>query len=139
MTGDNENFVVWDDAFSVDFELIDNQHKELVRMTNMLFEGCKKGSTAADVAFMKTIRDAVEYAQTHFYTEEKYMKMTEYPELDIHKEEHRSFVVSVVQAVKDFEGRKTAPMALAQFLKQWLLNHIAQSDKKYSPYLAKLK
>ena len=134
----SENCIAWDDAFSVNFELIDNQHKELVRMTNMLFEGCKMGSTAADVVFMKTIRNAVEYAQTHFYTEEKYMKQSNFPELDAHVAEHNKFVSTVVQAVKDFEESNSDPLALANFLKQWLLDHIAKSDKKYEPYIAAL-
>ncbi|MDR0447208.1 MAG: bacteriohemerythrin [Treponema sp.] len=134
----DEDSVFWDDAFSVNFELIDNQHKELVRMTNTLFMGCKAGSTAADVAFMKTIRSAVEYAQTHFYTEEKHMQLANYPDLEAHKGEHSTFVSTVVKAVKEFEEGNSEPIALARFLKQWLLNHIAKSDKKYAPYLAKL-
>jgi hemerythrin len=132
----SEHFVTWDDSFSVNFELIDNQHKELVKMTNILFAGCEKGSTAADVAFMGTIRKAVEYAQTHLNKKEKYMKLANYPDLDKHKQEHVDFVGTVVKAVKEFEDGKSEPLALALFLKEWLLNHIAQSDKKYSPYLA---
>jgi hemerythrin len=134
-----EDSVCWSDDYSVDFELIDNQHKELVRMTNVLFEGCKKGSTAADVVFVKTIRAAVEYAQTHFYTEEKYMKAAGYPDLTAHQEEHDSFVKTVIEAVKNFEEGSTQPIELARFLKKWLLTHIALSDKKYEPYLANFK
>jgi hemerythrin len=104
-------------------------------MTSALFEGCEKGNGAMDAAFRRTIRGAVEYAQTHFYTEEKYMKQTNYPDLAVHKEEHDSFVKSVVQALRDFEDGKSEPLALARFLKNWLLTHIAESDKKYGPYL----
>ena len=135
----DEDSVFWSDDYSVNFELIDNQHKELVRMTNALFEGCKKGRTAADVAFIQTIRGAVEYAQTHFFTEEKYMKTTNYPDFTEHKQEHDSFVVTVVDAVKNFEEGKSEPIALARFLKKWLLTHIAESDKRYAPYLEAIK
>lgn len=131
----DEDSVVWSDDYSVNFEVIDNQHKELVRMTNVLFDGCKKGHTAADVAFIQTIRGAVEYAQTHFYTEEKYMKTANYPDLAIHKKEHDLFVAEVVKAVDNFEDGNSEPILLARFLKNWLLTHIARSDKKYSPYL----
>ena len=131
----SEDSVIWDDAYSVDFELIDNQHKQLVKMTNELFDGCKKGVTAADEAFMKTIRGAVEYAQTHFYTEEKYMIQTNFPEMEEHVEEHKLFVKNIVKAVQNFEAFRSDPYALARFLKEWLLNHIAKSDKKYAPYL----
>ena len=135
----DEDFVCWNDAYSVDFELIDSQHKELVRMANALFKGCKEGSTAADEIFMKTIRGAVEYAQTHFYTEEKYMRLADYPDLAVHKQEHDSFVSTVVNAVKDFEEGKSEPISMARFLKNWLLTHIAESDKKYGPYLVSFK
>lgn len=131
----DEDSVCWKDEYSVHFDLIDNQHKELVRMTNVLFEGCKQGSTAADVAFIHTIRCAVEYAQTHFYTEEKYMREISYPELVLHKKEHDSFVDSVIHVLREFEDGKAEPVALARFLKHWLLTHIAESDQKYSPYL----
>jgi len=135
----DDDSVFWDDSYSVDFELIDNQHKELVKMTNTLFMGCKMGSTAADVALMKTIRNAVEYAQTHFYTEEKFMKQSNFPGLASHKQEHDSFVSTVVGAVTDFENGKSEPISLARFLKKWLLTHIAESDKKYAPYLEMFK
>jgi len=136
---EDEDSVCWKDEYSVDFEVIDAQHKELVRMTNVLFESCKKGACVADIAFMRTIRGAVEYAQTHFYTEEKYMKMANYPKLAAHKQEHDSFVKTIIKAVSDFEQEQSDPISLARFLKTWLLTHIAESDKKYSPYLAKFK
>jgi hemerythrin len=40
--------------------------------------------------------------------------------------------------MSEFEAGNTAPIELAQFLKKWLLNHIAVSDKQYAPFLAKL-
>ena len=134
-----EDSVRWSDDYSVGFEIIDNQHKELVRMTNVLFDGCKKDSAVADEVFMQTIRRAIEYAQTHFYTEEKYMKQVDYPDIVAHKHEHDKFVSTVKKAVMDFEAGNSEPIVLARFLKNWLLTHIAESDKKYSPYLTQFK
>ncbi|MDR2144415.1 MAG: bacteriohemerythrin [Treponema sp.] len=138
MGNENDTLIVWSDDYSVHFKIIDEQHQGLVQMTNDLIRGCKAGGTAMDVAFMKTVRNAVEYAQVHFYTEEKYMKQAAYPELEQHKEEHASFVGKVQKAVAAFEKGKADPLDLAIFLKEWLLSHIAISDKKYAPYLAKL-
>lgn len=135
----DEDSAIWSDDYLVNFDIIDNQHKDLVRMTNDLFIGCKKGSTAADAAFIKTIRNAVEYAQTHFYTEEKYMKTSNYPEMAVHKKEHELFVAEVVNAVKKFEKGNSEPIALARFLKNWLFTHIAQTDKKLEPFLIEFK
>jgi hemerythrin len=135
----NEDSVTWDDEFLVHFDRIDEQHKTLVTVANDLFIGSKQGKTAADVAFMKTVRNAIEYAQTHFYTEEKYMALANYPDLPAHKKEHEAFVSEILHQVQIFETGEAEPVILARYLKNWLLNHIAISDKKYSPYLAKLE
>jgi hemerythrin len=130
--------IVWDDKFLVNNKTIDEQHQGLVDMINELIKGCQRGTFAADVAFMKTIRKAVEYAQTHFSTEEKYMQQVKYPDFAAHKKEHEIFVAEVVKQVKAFEENRNDPDVLVCFLKDWLLNHIAVSDKKYAPYLAGL-
>jgi len=135
----NEDFVTWDDDFSVGFAAIDNQHKDLVLMVNELFKGCERGAVAADMAFLRTIRKALEYAKNHFADEEKYMAQSGYPNLNEHKKQHEDFVVTVIKATHGFEAGETAPLEMARFLKDWLLNHIAISDKQYAPYLAKLQ
>jgi len=134
----DENIVTWDEAYSVGFELIDNQHKKLVGMVNALFTGCKQGAVAADIAYVRVIDKALEYAKTHFSDEEKYMRQADYPKLREHKKQHEKFVKEILKSVKIFEKGNTAPIEMAMFLKNWLLNHIAVSDKQYAPYLAKL-
>jgi len=133
----DEDSVAWDDSYSVGFEPIDNQHKNLVLMTNELFQACKEGVIAADIAFLQTMKKAVEYAETHFADEENYMREANYPHLDEHKELHEDFVESVVNSIEEFEAGNAEPIDMARYLKKWLLNHIAISDKKYMPYLVK--
>ena len=134
----DEDSVVWDNSFSVGFSPIDDQHKQLVIMTNELFEGCKRGNTFAFVTFIGTVKKAVEYAQTHFHTEEEYMKQADYPDLPAHRKQHEEFVAEVIKVVREVETKKAEPIALARFLKNWLLGHIAQSDKQYAPFLKRL-
>ena len=134
----NEDSVTWDDAYSVGFEPIDNQHKELVKMTNELFTSSKGGAAAADKAFLQTIKKAADYARDHFSDEDKYMVQAGFPNLTEHRKQHDNFLETVIKAVQEFEAGKTAPIDMARFLKNWLLNHIAVSDKQYIPYLKKL-
>jgi hemerythrin len=133
-----DSFIVWKDDYSVQFKLIDKQHQGLIDMTNDLLKGCKAGGNAKDAAFMETVRKAVEYAQVHFYTEEKYMKQAAFPELEQHRKEHAAFTSTIQETVAAFEQGRADPLDLAIFLKEWLLSHIAVSDKKYAPYLASL-
>jgi hemerythrin len=134
----SDSLLVWNDSFLVNCEVIDNQHKGLVETTNELIRGCEKGNVLRDVLFIKTLRKAVEYAQIHFATEEKYMQQVNYPDFQAHKKEHEAFVSEVVQQLKAFEENRNDPVVLVGFLKDWLFNHIAVSDKKYAPYLAGL-
>ena len=134
----NDDSVTWDEAYSVGFEYIDNQHKELVRMINELFESCKQGSDAADKVFLQTVKKAANYARDHFSDEDGYMVKASFPDLLAHRKLHDDFLETVLKSMHNYEAGNTAPIEMARFLKTWLLNHIAKSDKQYAPYLAKL-
>jgi hemerythrin len=129
--------VVWSDAYSVGSRLIDTQHKGLVEMTNELFRGCERHDEM--ISFMMAIQSAVNYAKIHFATEERFMRKTNYPDSVVHKAEHEAFVTEVLKQVKNFEEGSCSPLDFAFYLKNWLLNHIAVSDKKYAPYLKNIK
>jgi hemerythrin len=132
------SLVVWDDSFSVNFEIIDNQHRTLIDIINDLVRACGKDKIIKDVMFIKTLRKAVEYAQIHFSTEEKYLQQVDYPGLAAQKKEHEDFVSGVVKQLKSFEENRNDPAALVGFLKDWLVNHIAVMDRQYIPWLAGL-
>jgi hemerythrin len=128
--------VQWSDDYSVKNKLIDTQHKELVRFTNELYAACKSGGFAERISFIRTIQSAVNYAKEHFSTEERMMIQKNYPEYAQHKAEHDSFVAEILKQVRQLDNMKEIKgEAFVQFLKDWLLNHIAISDKKYTPYV----
>jgi hemerythrin len=128
--------VQWHSSYSVGIKLIDDQHQELIRMTNALFRSCLQGDKAAREFFRKVIRSALDYIKFHFSTEEKIFILVNYPLAAVHKKEHEGFVIEVIKQAKDFEeGRKFVPNAFARFLKNWVLSHIAVSDKKYAEYI----
>ena len=131
----NEDSVTWNNSFSVGLDSIDDQHKALVTMINELFEACKQGVLEADMAFLEIIKGALDYAETHFADEEDLLYEANYPYLDEQKEQHEAFVAEVQKTIEEFEAGNIEPIYLARFLKNWLLNHIAVFDKRYTPYL----
>jgi len=134
----DQDSVVWDDIFSLGFKPVDDQHKKLVLMINELFTACKMGVIEADMAFMDIAKKTLEYTETHFADEEDYMRDVNYPRFNDHKKQHIDFIAAVEKTIEDFEAGNTEPIEMARFLKKWLLNHIAVTDKQYVPYLAKL-
>ncbi|MDR1908371.1 MAG: bacteriohemerythrin [Spirochaetaceae bacterium] len=136
----NKLVVQWSDEYSVGVKLIDDQHKGLIEMTNELALGVEKGGAEAEVYFLKVIQGAVRYVKTHFTTEEIIMERLKFPEYLPHKKEHEEFVAEVLRDVKAFEdGQKMAPLDFAKFLQQWVLTHIAKSDKKYAHFFNELR
>jgi hemerythrin len=134
-----DELVEWSDDFLVGNRLIDEQHQELVRMTNEFYAGCQMGGVMAKVYFMKTIQGAVRYVKIHFSTEEEIMQKAAYPDYESHKKQHENFVAHVLQEVKVFENEDNPdPAGFVKYLMDWVLQHIAASDKRYVPYIAGL-
>ncbi|MDR0723221.1 MAG: bacteriohemerythrin [Treponema sp.] len=137
---EKEIFVVWEDRYSVGIPSIDEQHKELLVLTNKLYDACREGEEKARVYFKEVIRNAVDYVQFHFTSEERIMERINFPELATHKVQHTTFVKQVLAEVKNFENGKTfVPNNFVRFLRDWILTHIAMSDIKYADYIHTLK
>jgi hemerythrin len=133
-------FVVWDDRYSVGIPLIDDQHKELIRLTNELYKSCLAGEDAARINFMETVKGTVDYVKYHFNVEEKLLHKVRYPELAEHKKEHETFVKHILSEVQSFQGgKKFVPNVFVRYLKDWILSHIAVADRKYAAYILGLK
>jgi hemerythrin len=136
----NDAFVVWDNKYSVGIPLIDDQHKELIRLTNDLYESCLAGEDAARANFMEAVKGTVDYVKHHFGTEEKLLQKVKYPELTEHKNEHETFVKHILNEVQSFqEGKKFVPNVFVRYLRDWILSHIAVADRKYATYILSLK
>ncbi len=121
----------WDSKLSVNVEEIDAQHKKLVQMINELNDAMKDRKSKE--ILNNIIHGLIEYTGSHFLTEEKYFDEFEYPEASVHKKEHNDFVKKVSKFENDFnEGRLLLSIDIMEFLKDWLVNHIQGSDKKYT-------
>jgi hemerythrin len=136
----NPDIVIWDDKYATGIQLIDNQHKELVSLTNELFHACVDGDEAIGDVFKETMRRMVEYVHFHFGAEQEMMQRVKYPEYPEHKKQHDAFVRSVLESVKDYnEGKKLVPNHFVRSLRDWILSHIALSDKLYVPFIVSQK
>ena len=131
--------VKWSGTFSVGVKLIDDQHKGLLNLVNDLFNHVIGDEAAERAYFQKVIQTAVNYVKVHFATEEKIMIATKFPGYAEHKRAHDTFVLTVVDNIRDFEaGKKFTLAAFTKFLKEWVLTHIAILDKQYFEYFKRI-
>jgi len=84
----------------------------------------------------KILDELINYTGYHFKTEEDLFDKYGYPDKNTHKRQHGDFVDQVVKLKEDYDsGKSVLSIDLMNFLKDWLLKHIAGTDKKYTPFL----
>ena len=130
------SLVTWDDSFATGILLIDNQHMELVRLTNELYNACRAGNAKACCAFKEIMSSMVDYVLFHFSTEQKLLERIHYPDYKLHKAQHDMLIKDILEAAKMYdEGKKFVPNHFVRTLKEWVFGHIAFYDKNYSLYV----
>jgi len=131
----NNDHVTWTDSYSLGIKMIDDQHKELLKIVNDIFNHASGNQDEEREYFKVVMKQAVDYIKFHFTTEEKIMISTKYKGYDEHKKHHEDFVLTVIKTAKDYEaGKRLTLTSLGYFLKDWVLSHIAVMDIKYRDY-----
>ena len=132
----NSDIIIWSKTYATGIELIDNQHKELVNLTNDLYRACLAGKDTANTVFKEAMSRMVEYVRFHFGFEQKILANIKYPDYSKHKKQHESLIRNILKAVKEYEkGVKYIPNNFVRTLKDWVFGHIAVFDKTYSIYI----
>ena len=132
--------VTWDEHFVIGIELMDNQHKELVKLTNQLYYACLAGNDVIAQAFKEAMSQMVEYVRFHFSVEAELMKRVNFPEYNEHKAQHDLLVKQILTAASEFQsGKKIAANNFVRTLKDWIFGHIAVYDKSYAAFIVKQK
>jgi len=126
--------IKWKEEYSTQIPQFDEQHKKLVEIINHLYEEMrqKKG----DEVLKEIFSELEEYTKEHFSDEEMMMEKHAFPELEGHKEKHSELIATLTelkQGYADGTGGMTAKTFT--FLRDWLLNHIVEVDKKYGLFL----
>jgi hemerythrin len=125
--------IEWKDEYSVGITLIDQQHKQLVRLLDQLGESLTKQNQKEVTTHVAL--SLLRYTQAHFLTEERLMIKHSYPGYEAHRKEHESLAVRVANFQQSAErGSTTISEELYKFLSDWLVHHILETDKAYSPF-----
>ena len=126
--------VKWNDSYSVQNVAMDKQHQHLFDLINELHDAMGQGK-GKDV-LPKVFANLVNYTQTHFADEEALLQKHSYPGLVVQKRQHADLITQVSELIKKFEtGDFAASQKTRDFLKQWLIDHIQEHDKKYGTFL----
>lgn len=131
----------WNKNLEIGIQQIDDQHKKLVQLLNML--ACQFGHQTNTTIVNTVLNDLTEYVSYHFQTEEKIWE--QYFHGDdweaTHVQEHINFV-STLSKIKNEKSAKPLDVVIEEillFLTHWLALHILENDKRLALVVVSLQ
>lgn len=125
--------ILWSEEYNVGVKEIDDQHKYFVGLLNETYDAVinKKSIEKIQEIFVKLDN----YAILHFGTEEKYFDLFHYELAQEHKEEHKKLLKKAREFKQHYRNHPEKIYDIIEelfdFLENWLVDHIANQDRKY--------
>jgi hemerythrin-like metal-binding protein len=128
--------IQWQDSLSVGITPIDTQHKQWIEYFNNTSEAIASQKNRTQIT--GTLGFLVNYTETHFSTEEKFMASNNYPGFQAHKAIHDELRSTLASLVRDYEEEGiTANLSksIDTFLGNWLIQHIQEVDMQFGAFI----
>ncbi|MDX9994587.1 MAG: bacteriohemerythrin [Rhodocyclaceae bacterium] len=127
--------IVWGKILSVGIEEIDEDHRKLVDIFNILNRAVREGEPPEYLA--ATLEELINCTVWHFSHEERLMLKHRYPEAAEHKAEHRELIESARELQqKLLSANRPLAEEHIEFLERWLTEHIFTADGRLGAYLS---
>ncbi|OBV28734.1 hypothetical protein BKN38_09135 [Helicobacter sp. CLO-3] len=114
----------WSSKFSINNEIIDEQHKKLFDIANKAQSLINRQVSSDEIRAI--LAELFEYMKVHFRDEEAYMASIGYPDLDKQHEMHKQIIKDMTALIQDI--RYDFKQKLATITEEWLVNHILKED-----------
>ena len=126
-------FVVWQEANGVGNAHLDAQHRQVLELLNAMYERVRG---TGDVNMTELVSRLSDYTRRHFRDEERYLQQFGFPSLVEHQAVDRGLRERTEGIRRGVEkGVADVDDSVLQFLKQWWLSHINQTDRQYAVHL----
>jgi methyl-accepting chemotaxis protein/hemerythrin len=125
--------IEWQSGYTVGVKEIDEQHKNFVKIMSELYRSLIAGDSEKSI--VTTLEKLLNYSIYHFGTEEKYFKKYKYPYAKEHIKEHKSLIAKIAEFQEsDSSDMSKLGFDILDYLEDWLVGHIMNSDKKYEKW-----
>lgn len=124
----------WTDNLHTGNSLIDGDHRRLIDLVNAFFDAMEGGQGSERMN--QALSALLAYTGEHFDRESAEMARIRYVAALAHESEHRKLLQQLagLKQMLDAGGRLNIP-AIAEFLSQWLRDHILSADMKLAAAL----
>lgn len=133
-------FIEWSPRFATGVGEMDAHHQKLISLLNSLYDNVLHCETieAERELTGRILAEVVAYTKYHFATEEKLMLEIEYPGYAEQKQAHEWFAQELDVLLEQYnDGIMGLSFDTFRFLKDWICNHISESDTQYRAFINK--
>jgi len=126
-------YIQWNDKYSVNIQLIDDDHKRLIHLINQLQSSIDYYQSQSFDE--EALKELIDYTKFHFKREEDLMQEYDYPGYEEHIVQHKKMIEKINNMVEKYSksGESTISETV-DFLRDWLINHIQKTDQQYVPF-----
>ena len=129
--------LIWDNSLSVQVQEIDEDHRKLVDLFNMLNHSVEEGDESNYIEAV--MEELISCTVWHFRHEERLMLKYGYEGFAEHKTEHQELIDSaMILQQKLLQEGKTVSREDIDFLEYWLTGHILGADMEMGSYLGEV-
>ncbi len=127
--------LIWDASLSVEVDEIDDDHRRLVGLFNILNHAVADGDAPDYVEAV--LEELINCTVWHFSHEERLMLKFEYQGYAEHKAEHQALLEGAGALREKFlqQGKRISSEDI-RYIERWLTGHVLGIDKDLGAYLA---
>lgn len=121
----------------VGVQQVDHEHQRLIEIAGQVYDSLAVNSIEAVAAARAAIVELLDYAATHFASEEALMAAAGYPELVVHRKLHAQLLSQARDmALRAESGDPYVPGELNRFIYHWMVKHIQTDDRQFGEFIA---
>lgn len=127
--------IEWKDMYETGIHIIDEQHKELFRLFNKIYDLYNNEFLIDKYdQIISALEELKDYTKYHFKAEEEYMLSIRYKKFFEHKLKHEDFIKEIDSIDYKFidDNQQSHLLELLKFVMDWLVEHVMTVDKQIS-------
>jgi hemerythrin len=129
--------IVWGRVLSVGVDEIDEDHRKLVNIFNILKHSVMERESPDYLAAV--LEELLNCTVWHFSHEERLMLKYRYEGIDEHKADHQELIRSAKELQQELlQADKPLADEHIEFLERWLTEHILTADMRLGSYLSQM-
>lgn len=120
-------YLEWSDKYNLNNERLDNDHKQLLKITNRLTQ--RAGASNNSEILTESLYQLLRFIESHFKTEEEIMLKNNCKEYEKHKQLHNEFHKNIAKFCHQAMKQQT-PIThdLLTLLQHWITRHIVEEN-----------